>query len=393
MRPAPPLRPVRAGAIVDYLGRNQKAALGQLGALRTYSTRRHMVLDPQTRRNLELFEGGRWGDAEASLISVLDKTGTAMGGRLLRRWLGQPLLDIQALERRLDAVEWHHRSALRRGRVTSLLGKLSDMERLVNRVRGEVASPRDLARAGREPSHGSPDPRRDGGGRGRAAGRVGRAQHIPERGCGPANRGGHRGRSARSAWRMVASSRRGSRLSSTSCAARPGRRGRTLPAWRARSGSAPASGPLKVGYNRVFGYYIEVSKANADAVPEEYIRRQTLVGGERYITPEMKEYEAEVLSADERILELEASLFQSRLRADRRVRRADPRDGGRGRENGRLRIAGRGRVSPGLRQAQPRRWPGDRDQAGPPSRRRSGRCPQARSYPTTRPCRATTSSS
>ena len=96
---------------------------------------------------------------------------------------------------------------------------------------------------------------------------------------------------------------------------------------------------LKVGYNRVFGYYIEVSKANAGAVPEEYIRRQTLVGGERYITPEMKEYEAEVLSADERILDLEASLFRRVCGADRRVRRADPRNGGRGREDGRLRVA------------------------------------------------------
>ena len=143
-----PLAASAAGAIVDYLGRNQKAALGQLGNLRTYSTRSHMVLDPQTRRNLELFEGGRWGDAEASLIAVLDKTGTAMGGRLLRRWLGQPLLDIEALEMRLDAVEWHHRSALRRGRITSLLGQLSDMERLVNRIRGGVASPRDLVALG-----------------------------------------------------------------------------------------------------------------------------------------------------------------------------------------------------------------------------------------------------
>ena len=103
-----------------------------------------MVLDAQTRRNLELFEGGRWGDRSASLLSVLDRTRTSMGGRLLRRWVGQPLLDVALLDQRLDAVAWFHRSALRRARIASVLDRVSDIERLVNRVRGGVAAPRDL---------------------------------------------------------------------------------------------------------------------------------------------------------------------------------------------------------------------------------------------------------
>ena len=95
-----PLAIRAAGAVIDYLGKNQKAALGQLSSLYTYSTKSFMALDPQTRRNLELFEGGRWGDVSTSLLSVLDRTRTSMGGRLLRRWLGQPLLDVDALVQR-----------------------------------------------------------------------------------------------------------------------------------------------------------------------------------------------------------------------------------------------------------------------------------------------------
>ena len=268
-----------------------------------------MVLDPQTRRNLELFEGGRWGDAGASLISVLDKTGTAMGGRLLRRWLGQPLLDIGALERRLDAVEWHHRSALRRGRITSLLGKLSDMERLTNRIRGGVASPRDLAALG-ESLRTAPQVRavmeedEDAPQVEWVARRVYRnedAVQLIEAAIvddPPVNLAD--GGVIREGFSPELDKLRGSSRKAREYIA--GLESKE----RARTGIKS----LKVGYNRVFGYYIEVSKANAGAVPEEYIRRQTLVGGERYITPEMKEYEAEVLSADERILELEASLFR-----------------------------------------------------------------------------------
>ena len=107
-----------------------------------------MVLDAQTRRNLELFEGGRWGDPKASLLSVLDRTQTPMGGRLLRRWVGQPLVDVQRLARRQEAVSWFHRSALRLRRVSFVLGEISDMERLVNRVRGQTATPRDLVGLG-----------------------------------------------------------------------------------------------------------------------------------------------------------------------------------------------------------------------------------------------------
>ena len=304
-----PLATRAAGAIVEYLGKNQKTALGQIGALYTYSTDAHMVLDPQTRRNLELFEGGRWGDAKASLIATLDKTKTAMGGRLMRRWLGQPLLDLDALGRRLDAVTWHHRSALRRGRITDLLESVSDMERLVNRVRAGTAIPRDLAALGASL---------------RAAPQVrgilqedDDAEQVAWLAAGifdnedvvrlietaiqedpPVNLAD--GGVIKPGFSPELDSLRGSSADARSYIASLESKERERTGIRS----------LKVGYNKVFGYYIEVSRSNVNAVPDHYIRRQTLVGGERYITPEMKEYEAQVLSADERILDLEASLFR-----------------------------------------------------------------------------------
>ena len=140
-----PLAVRAAGAVIDYLGSTQRGALGQVASLVTYSTDAFMTLDPQTRRNLELFEGGRWGERGASLTAALDRTKTPMGGRLLRRWIGQPLLDVGEIVKRQDAVSWFHRSALRRERVTALLEDISDLERLVGRVRNLAATPRDLA--------------------------------------------------------------------------------------------------------------------------------------------------------------------------------------------------------------------------------------------------------
>ncbi|MBI4299014.1 MAG: DNA mismatch repair protein MutS, partial [Chloroflexi bacterium] len=139
-----PLAIRAAGAILEYLRKTQKSSLGQLTSLHTYSINSYMTLDPQTRRNLELFQGGRWGTASLSLLSVLDATKTPMGGRLLRRWLGRPLLELEALNLRQEAVAWFHRSMLRRERVTSALKAIADLERLANRVRGGSVTPREM---------------------------------------------------------------------------------------------------------------------------------------------------------------------------------------------------------------------------------------------------------
>ena len=122
-----PLAIRAAGSIVDYLRTNQKSAVGQLNSLYTYSNSSYMVLDTQTRRNLELFEAGRLGADGISLYTVLNYTNTSMGGRLLRNWLSRPLLKIEKINERLSAVNWFNDSSLRRSRIVELLRNISDI--------------------------------------------------------------------------------------------------------------------------------------------------------------------------------------------------------------------------------------------------------------------------
>ena len=304
-----PLAARAAGAIMDYLGRSQKAALGQITSLYTYSTSAYMVLDPQTRRNLELFQGGRWGAANVSLLSVLDRTETSMGGRLLRRWVGQPLLDVQKLLRRQEAVAWFHRSALRRERIVGMLKPVSDIERLVNRVRSSSATPRDLVGLANSLE---------------AAPQIKAVLREDE----DAQQVAWLAEDLRDNAEVVQLIRRAVNddppltvgegkvikqdFSPDLDSLREASRGAQdyIAGLERKERERTGIKSLKVGYNRVFGYYIEVSRPNLSNVPEDYIRRQTLVGGERFITPEMKEYESRILNAQDRIGELENSLFR-----------------------------------------------------------------------------------
>jgi len=299
-----PLAVRAAGAILDYLERTQKSALAQIDGLATYSTESFMTLDPQTRRNLELFQSSRLGLTSGSLLSVIDLTKTPMGGRLLKRWVGQPLLDVAELERRHQAVACL--LSPRRAEVIALLGRLSDMERLVNRVRTAVATPRELValrrsleqvpamRAllegveGLEWLHAGLKPCDD-------IATLIAAAMVDEPPAavsdGEVIRGGF-------------SSELDALRSSSSDARRyladleRSERGRT------------GIKSLKVGYNKVFGYYIEVTSPHVHRVPDDYIRKQTLAGGERYFTPQLKEYESLILSAESRITELETAIFR-----------------------------------------------------------------------------------
>ncbi len=298
-----------AGAVIDYLQDTQRSSVGQITTLYTHSTADYMVLDAQTRRNLELYEGGRWGAVNASLLSVLDVTKTSMGGRLLRRWLGQPLLDVERLVRRQDAVEWFHRSALRRERVVMHLEAVSDMERLVNRVRGHTATPRDLVSlAGSLDAApkikdilGEDDDAdkvhwlvEDIADNSEVIELVGQAiADDPPLSVGDGN-------VIRAGFSPDLDEVRGASRNAQDYIARLEQKERERTGIRS----------LKVGYNRVFGYYIEISNSNLDQAPDDYVRRQTLVGGERFITPEMKEYESLILNAQDRISELEGALFR-----------------------------------------------------------------------------------
>ena len=132
-----------AAQIIEYLKTHQRSALRTIPTLKTYSTQPFMSLDQQTSRNLEIFSSGRENSQESSLYSILDKTQTPMGGRLLRKWLGQPLLELDLLEERQKAVEWFIEDPIRRGHIAKILTSISDIERLTTKVKMGTAGPRD----------------------------------------------------------------------------------------------------------------------------------------------------------------------------------------------------------------------------------------------------------
>jgi DNA mismatch repair protein MutS len=306
-----PLAVAAAGAVLDYLGETHKPSLPLLTGLHTYSVEGFMALDPQTRRNLELFEGGRWGSKEHSLLSVLDLTRTPMGARLLRRWLGQPLLDLDELTRRQDAVAWMHESGVRRQRFTEALSSVSDIERALHRVGAGVAIPREVVALRRSLEQvpvakalldeATPDEARDldwlDGGLDPCADTV--TLILTAIADDPQGDVGG-GRVVRGGFSAELDELRSATTDARSYIASLER------SERERTGIAG----LKVGYNKVFGYYLEVTNPHLDKVPDDYVRRQTLTNAERFFTPELKEYENRVLNAGERMEELESALYR-----------------------------------------------------------------------------------
>jgi len=297
-----PLAVSAAGAIIHYIRETQKGVLGQLTHLATYSTDNFMALDVQTQRNLELFSSSRSGTVSGSLLSIIDLTKTAMGGRLLRRWLGQPLLDVKELNRRQDAIAWFAENTLPRSQVISLLGDVADIERLINRIKSGIAVPRELV-ALRSSLEVVPELQKA---LESIAWLKDELKACPEvvdlisksiaESPGSLDEGGVIRQGFSEELDKI-------RLSSKNAKQYLADLERTE---REKTGIKS----LKVGFNRVFGYYIEVSKPNLPQVPEDYIRKQTLVGGERFFTPELKEYESLILNAQDRIAELERQLFR-----------------------------------------------------------------------------------
>ncbi|MGB6837749.1 MAG: DNA mismatch repair protein MutS [Dehalococcoidia bacterium] len=303
-----------AGAVLQYLRENQKACLGYLSGLSTYSPTGFMALDANTVRNLEIFAGGRDGRREGSLLGTLDLTGTAMGARLLRRWLGQPLLDISNILRRQELVEHVFGSAVRRERLQRLLGGMPDLERLCGRAGSAMATPREVValRRGLELAPALREGLLEGEGSalgeasavGDLASRIrpcdevasAIAQAIDEEPGATLEQGG------------VVRPGFSSELDEMRAITQDVRR--YLAELEAHERECTGIKSLRVGYNRVFGYYIEVSKPNLRLVPSDYERRQTLVGAERFVTPQLKEYEHRIFTARERAADLEATIFR-----------------------------------------------------------------------------------
>ena len=300
-----PLAIRAAGALIHYVKETQKETLPQLSKLATYSTDSFMTLDGQTIRNLELFQGGRWGETGHSLLSVIDLSKTAMGGRLLRNWLGHPLLDLAVLNQRHDAVACFHQNGLARQKVISLLSDIADLERLVNRVSSGRVMPRELITllTSLEKVPGLKAAMADAEAMDWLSAELKPCPDIVDlisRAIADEPGDLEQGGVIREGFSPELDEiRRNSRQAKQYLAGLEQRE-------RQRTGIKP----LKVGYNRVFGYYIEVSRSNLSLVPSDYIRKQTLAEAERFFTPELKEYESLILNAQEKIADLETAIFR-----------------------------------------------------------------------------------
>ena len=296
------------GALVRYLRDTQKADLAHVRSVRLRQVADGLLIDPTTLKHLEVVEsmaGGRAG----TLLDEIDRTVTPMGGRLLRGWLLRPLTALEPIRDRLDAVEELAVKTTERGKLRETLKSILDLERLISRIALSTASPRDLVALGRSLAAvprlalmltecqaplvrslvGELDDLSDV--------RQWVEAAIMDEPPALAREGGF----VRDGFDPVVDELRTISRSGKQVIAEMEEGERT------RTGITS----LKVRFNRVFGYYIEISKSNLHNVPADYIRKQTIAGGERYITPALKEYEENVLGADERIVTRELEIFET----------------------------------------------------------------------------------
>jgi DNA mismatch repair protein MutS len=343
-----PLATRAAGAILQYLAETQRMAMSQITTLRRYSVEAFMFLDPQTRRNLELLESSS-GRKHGSLIDVLDQTRTPMGARLLRQWIAQPLLDIERLRQRQTAIRTFVEDAILRAEVRTRLRQVGDMERTVNRVVQGVALPRDLVRLREalrtlpelqtllqnallesfnggisEPMNEELELEDDGLFKSIEAGQLEEPQVVSLDPCTdilklleraiaddpPALLGGWNPKDDENIIR------RGFDPDIEMLIQRGGEARQWMNDLERREIERTGIKSLKVRYNKVFGWYIELSKAIPEhQIPPEYIRKQTLVGAERYRTAELDEYEAILMMAEQKLNELEREAFRRVLQS------------------------------------------------------------------------------
>ena len=301
-----PLAVSAAGAVLHYLRDTQRSALDHLDRPGFYDRSDAMILDAVTVRNLELLEPLFAGERkDSTLIYVLDQTCTGMGGRLLRARLLRPSTSAPEVEARLDAVAQLLAETIERSELRKALGGVLDLERLLAKVTIGTASPRDLLALGKSLAQ-VPQLRFTPGASARLADLQTRLDPVEEASSRilaaiadepPVNLSD--GGTIRDGFHAELDEYRDISRNSRQYIAQIEARERT------RTGI----GSLKVRFNNVFGYYIEISKANLANVPPDYERKQTLVNAERFTTPELKELEAKVLSAEEKILDLERQIF------------------------------------------------------------------------------------
>lgn len=299
-----PLAAAAAGAIVRYLKETQSNAAEQLTRLTSYHTGSFMALDAQTMRSLEVFESS----ANApSLLATLDRTRTAMGGRLLRRWLRQPLLDVAEIVRRQEHVAWFLEQKRARVELFTILEFMHDLERLSGRARARLASAQEMLALGQS-LKAIPQVRLI---LQREVKRFGSLlDELPtcEAAASLIEKAISDDLPTRSEPGRVIREGFSEELDQLRALLRDGRVYLANMEQRERARTGIKS--LRVGYNKVFGYFIEVTRPNLHLVPADYTRKQTLAASERFVTLELKEHEALVVNAQERIAELEAGLFR-----------------------------------------------------------------------------------
>ena len=295
-----------AGAVLDYLKETQKSSLDHIDRIVPYRPGNCLELDEATRRSLEITRTIRDGGREGSLLAMLDRTVTAMGSRLLGQWIGSPLTQATEIDARLDTIGELMGDTVLRHEIRDKLRGVYDLERLLARITTGRASPRDLNFVARTLQNLPSVKELLAASSAELLTRLHHELDLCPDVCDALEKA------------LVEdcplSAREGSFI-------RTGFHGQLDELRQLATGGkqwiaqyqaeevANSGIPMKVGYNKVFGYYIEVTNAHREKVPAHYIRKQTLKNAERFITPELKEYEEKVLSADERAIDLEYELF------------------------------------------------------------------------------------
>lgn len=298
---------IAAGIVFHYLQETQKANLSHLKKISLYNPTEYMILDPATKRNLEILASMSDGSRSGSLISILDKTRTSMGGRLLKKWVSLPLLKLEQIQNRLNAVEELFQNENLRKQLADELNQIGDLERIISKVCTGRANPRDVINLKlslkripvikdilRNVKSIALQKIRDN-----LIGLTYLVDKIESMLVDDPPLNIADGGVIKSGFNAELDELRNLSTSSKDYLAQ----------LQSRERERTQIPSLKVAYNKVFGYYIEISNAHKNKVPQDYIRKQTLVNAERYITPELKTYEEKILNAEERIYQLETEFF------------------------------------------------------------------------------------
>ena len=293
--------------LTEYLNQTQKIKLDHINTIKLYKTTKYMSLDVSARRNLELTERMRDKSKKGTLIWVLDKTSTSMGGRMLRRWINDPLVDVKEINERLDAVEELKENMILRGDIVETLNKVYDIERLSGRISYGNANARDLI-ALKNSLNKLPELK----------------QELKQTKTPMLQKLFNELDELKDISELIEKSiiddppisikeggiiKLGYNPEIDECKKASIEGKSWLVNIEAKEREATGIKNLKIGYTKVFGYYIEVTKSFLNQVPDRFIRKQTLTGAERFITEELKEIEDKVLGAEERIITLEYEEF------------------------------------------------------------------------------------